>query len=359
MKRLLATLLAAALLMGMAACPAALAAGTANACTPMASAGEGTRNNMIKAAEAINGTRLAKGEIFSFNETVGPRTKAQGYVTGKNGRGAKVTGGGVAQAAATLYLALLDLPDSVRFEEVSTYGSRYTGDYVDDGELAVITDYSAGTDFSFTNLASDMLIEMWSNGSYLCCSVTVDGGVAQAAAATDTQAASGSGWFDVWETPAPSTMPDLRQTVASARIPMGSDESVIHNVRLAAGSVNDTTLAQGDAFSFNRVVGPRTGEFGFIEATNGRGAKVVGGGVAQVASALWLAVKDMDDVAVLEKSTYGKRYNQRYVSSSADAILTDYNAGTDFSFRYTGQGTVTLYAYIDGNDLCCDVVRNG
>ena len=353
MKRFLATLLAAVLLMGMAACPAALAADSANARTPMASAGEGTRNNMIRAAEAINGTRLTKGEIFSFNETVGPRTKAQGYVTGKNGRGAQVTGGGVAQTAATLYLALLDLPDCVRFEEVSTYGSRYTGDYVDDGDLAVITDYSAGTDFSFTNLASDMLIEMWSNGTYLYCSITVDGGETQAAAATD------GGWFDVWETPAPSGMPDLKQTVASARIPMGSSDAVIHNVRLAAESVNDTTLAQGDDFSFNRVVGPRTGEYGFIEATNGRGAKVVGGGVAQVASALWLAVKDMDDVAVLEKSTYGKRYNQHYVSSSADAILTDYNAGTDFSFRYTGQGTVTLYAYIDGNDLCCDVVRNG
>ena len=329
MKRLLATLLAAALLMGMAACPAALAAGTANARTPMASAGEGTRNNMIKAAEAINGTRLAKGEIFSFNETVGPRTKAQGYVTGKNGRGAKVTGGGVAQAAATLYLALLQIPGDIRFDEVSTYGNRFTGDYVSDGDLAVITDYSAGTDFRFTNKGDDLEIEMWVAGGNLYCSITQED----------------DDWFD-----------DEDDDALSARIPWGDEDGILNNIELAAESVYDTTLGEDDVFSFNDIVGPRTGKYGYVKGTNGRGARVMGGGVAQVASVIWLAIKDSDDFEIIEKTTYGKKYNQDYVESASDAIVTDYSADTDFSFRYVGDGYATFYTYVEGDYLRCNVV---
>ena len=106
------------------------------------------------------------------------------------------------------------------------------------------------------------------------------------------------------------------------------------------------------------VVGPRTQSYGYESATNGRGVRVTGGGVAQVASVVWLAVKDVSDISIVEKSTYGKNYNQDYVASSSDAILTDYKAGTDFSFRYNGSGSITLYTYVDGNMLYCDIYRN-
>ena len=127
---------------------------------------------------------------------------------------------------------------------------------------------------------------------------------------------------------------------------------------LAADSVNDTVLTHGDTFSFNDIVGPRKKSFGYVRATNGRGARVTGGGVAQVASALWLAIKGSDSFAVVEKTTYGKKYNQRYVSSSADAILTDYSSGRDFSFRYTGAGSATIYTYVTDGWLYCDIYAN-
>ena len=111
-------------------------------------------------------------------------------------------------------------------------------------------------------------------------------------------------------------------------------------------------------FSFNGVVGPRSERYGYVDAVNGRGARVTGGGVAQVASALWLAVKNLDCVAVVEKSTYGSRYNQSYVSSSNDAILTDYSAGTDFSFRNIGPEPLTIAVYISGDQLCCEIYQN-
>ena len=298
------------------------------------------RTNIALVAQAIDDTELDYGESFSFNETVGPRTRSKGYVSAENARGVRVTGGGVSQAASTLYLALLKLEDDIEYTELSTYGSRFTDDYVSSGDLAVITDYSAGTDFEFVNYAGDMRISMWLSGSYLYCMLTVeeDGG------------GSGS-WFDDDDDAAPE--------VYGAVVDLEEDDSdTLYNVRLAADSVNDTTLANGDKFSFNRVVGPRTQKYGYISGTNGRGVEVTGGGVAQVASAIWLAVKDRDDVAILEKSTYGDRYNQDYVASSADAIVTDYTAGTDFSFRYTGQGAMTIYVYIDGDALRCEIAVN-
>ena len=70
-------------------------------------------------------------------------------------------------------------------------------------------------------------------------------------------------------------------------------------------------------------MGARTAERGYQSALNGRGAKVVGGGVAQAASTLYLALKQVDGISYDEKKTYGSRYNQDYVESSDDAILVD------------------------------------
>jgi len=73
---------------------------------------------------------------------------------------------------------------------------------------------------------------------------------------------------------------------------------------------------------------------------------------------VWLAVKNLDCVSIVEKSTYGKRYNQSYVTSSNDAILTDYKAGTDFSFRNSGSTQLTICTYISGGVLVCDIYEN-
>ena len=160
-------------------------------------------------------------------------------------------------------------------------------------------------------------------------------------------------WFD-----ATALQPAMR-SIASSRIDLsGADDALRNNILLAASSINDTVLDSGDLFSFNGSVGPRSARCGYVEAVNGRGAVVTGGGVAQVASALWLAVKNLDCVAVVEKSTYGSRYNQSYVSSSNDAILTDYSADTDFSFRNIGSEPLTIAVYVSGDELCCEIYQD-
>ena len=343
MKRFLAILLTLALCIGVAGTASASDADdSVSARTTLAGSSYAKLNNVNLAASSLNGITIPCGASFSFNEIVGPRTEAYGYQRAANGRGVRVTGGGVAQCATTLYLALKQLGADVEYTSLLTYGSKFSDNYVSDGSDAILVDYSSGADFSFINYSDDMLIEMWATDNYLYCSITLD--------------AVGGGelnWFD-----SAPLQPSMR-SIASSRIDLsGADDALRNNILLAASSINDTVLDSGDLFSFNDSVGPRSERCGYVEAVNGRGAIVTGGGVAQVASALWLAVKNLDCVAVVEKSTYGSRYNQSYVLSSNDAILTDYSAGTDFSFRNIGFKPLTIAVYVSGDELCCEIYQD-
>ena len=464
---MLKRMILAALAVMLLACTvsAALAAESYSAHTPVSGADSNKLNNLRLAAQAIDGLEIPAGSSFSFNKVVGPREKRRGYRKALNGRGVEVTGGGVAQVASTLYMALLDMGHDVDIDPVKTYGNRFTDDYVQNPSLAVVTDYDAGIDLSFTNYSDDMVIDMWLDDDNLWCVISVgqqiglsvsDSGKSGKTAdagdyddgldflddygkydrddlydgdlitddddlydgdlITDDDDPYGSGLITDDNDPydsglitddddpydsdlitddddpygsglitddgdkyyyAPGLVTDdnddydsgylsdsnvLAATTDSrqgtARLYCGGDKDVLHNVSLAADCLSDTVLDSGASFSFNDVVGPRTQKYGYRRAINGRGAKVIGGGVAQVASALWLAVKDNRNVDILEKSTYGARYNQRYVDDEDDAILTDYASGKDFRFRYVGKRSLVIYTYVQDGWLYCDVYED-
>ena len=340
MKKTLALLLTFVLLLAVFAIPASADNESATYSTSTSGASSGRLGNMQRAANAVNQTTVPAGGAFSFNDTVGPRTEAAGYVKATNDRGVKSRGGGVSQVATTLYLALLNLKaGTVAFDDVTTYGSDFSGKYISDGDYAVVTDYRAGTDFCFTNRSDQaLLIEMWFQDNSLYCRVS--------------QTTSSGSWFTPVDTGKSGKL------IGSSTIYSGADQKLLNNIDLAATTIYDTTVLCGDTFSFNDVVGPRTTDYGFVRAVNGRGVKAMGGGVSQVASAIWLAIKNSDDFTIVEKSTYGEDYNQSYVSNSADAIVTDYSAGTDFEFRYDGWGSITIYTWTDNGMLYCEIYRN-
>jgi vancomycin resistance protein YoaR len=65
--------------------------------------------NIGRAAALINGTLLKPGDIFSLNQVLGERTKANGFTEGfiiKGGRFRKELGGGVSQSATTTFNAM-------------------------------------------------------------------------------------------------------------------------------------------------------------------------------------------------------------------------------------------------------------
>ena len=81
------------------------------ASTPIYDDSSNRVNNMKIAADTINETVLAPGEIFSFNDTVGKRTAEKGYKSAPilyHGKHKKGVGGGVCQISTTLYLAVED-----------------------------------------------------------------------------------------------------------------------------------------------------------------------------------------------------------------------------------------------------------
>lgn len=319
----LAILLALILALGAMPVMPALADSSVSAYTELGGSTRARLNNVQLAAEAIDGTRVGYGETFSFNDIVGPRTSRYGYESAINGRGVKVTGGGVAQVASTLYLALKQL-DNIEYIEKKTYGSSYNGKYVTRSQDAILVEYG-DVDFSFINYYGGFDINLWFEGNRLYCELSLKGN---------------------------------GRAISSASFTVDGNRNTRTNVRLAADSINDTSLYYGDEFSFNELVGPRTTNCGFKTARNGRGVNVTGGGVAQVASAVWMAVKNLSCVRVTEKSTYGSNYNQSYVSSSRDAILTDYNAKIDFRFKYTGDGVLNILTSVSGGDIICDIYES-
>jgi vancomycin resistance protein YoaR len=83
----------------------------------------------------------------------------------------------------------------------------------------------------------------------------------------------------------------IRRQITTYTTDMGvSSANRIHNVHLMADSIDGTIIKPGKVFSFNKVVGPRTPERGFLEGQMILGSLLVpaiGGGVCQTATTLF------------------------------------------------------------------------
>ena len=131
-------------------------------------------------------------------------------------------------------------------------------------------------------------------------------------------------------------------------------EDYLSNLDVCIASVNDLELGTDETFSFNAAVGARSEERGYRHAPNGRGVDVVGGGVAQVATTIYLAIKDMDSMEVVEKRTYGSDFCENYVPNAEDAVIADY--GQQVDFRFTNHGdAVTISVWRDDSRIYCSI----
>jgi vancomycin resistance protein YoaR len=104
-----------------------------------------------------------------------------------------------------------------------------------------------------------------------------------------------------------------------------------HNISLATKAINNHVVFPGETFSFNRVVGKRTAEKGYLSApiiVKGELAEGIGGGICQVSSTLYNAV-DQSGLEILERYSHSKRVP--YVPNGRDATVSWY--GPDFTFK--------------------------
>ncbi len=104
--------------------------------------------NVELAASMINGMEIAPGEKFSFSNSIGSRTLANGYVVAPSFAGGRVVssvGGGICQVSSTIYVTML----LAGITPTQRYAHSLPVDYVPKGlDSAIVEGYK---DLTFTN----------------------------------------------------------------------------------------------------------------------------------------------------------------------------------------------------------------
>lgn len=116
--------------------------------TVFASSGENRINNIKLAASKLDGLVLMPGEVFSYNETIGQRTKEAGFLEAgayADGEVVQEVGGGICQVSSTLYCATM----FANLETVSRTNHYFRVDYLPIAYDATVSWPSP--DFKFRN----------------------------------------------------------------------------------------------------------------------------------------------------------------------------------------------------------------
>lgn len=116
--------------------------------TNFSTSGYNRSNNIIQATKNVNGTVLMPGDVFSFNNVVGQRTIASGFLSAGAYSGGQVVndvGGGICQVSSTIYNAAL----RANLEIVDRSNHQFLVGYVPIGTDATVS--WGAPDFKFKN----------------------------------------------------------------------------------------------------------------------------------------------------------------------------------------------------------------
>ena len=140
------------------------------------------------------------------------------------------------------------------------------------------------------------------------------------------------------------------QVLASYDSPHTAIPDRTHNLTLACQAINGTVLEPGEVFSFNKIVGERTAEKGYREATvyaeGGASVPALGGGVCQVASTIYMCTL-LADLEVVERSPH--MYAVTYVPMGMDATI--YWGSLDYKFRNSTSHPLMIQASVSGGKV--------
>lgn len=111
-----------------------------------------------------------------------------------------------------------------------------------------------------------------------------------------------------------------------------NDSNRYNNIEIVSKRLNEVTLQPGESFSFNDICGPYGKSDGFLEATillsDGTESKGYGGGVCQLSSTLYNAIKTLN-VDITERHHHSTPV--AYVPKNEDATVS-LQSGLDFKF---------------------------
>jgi len=122
-------------------------------------------NNVELAASTVDGTILLPGDVFSYNDVVGERTKEKGYGEAPayvNGETELEIGGGICQVSSTIYYCAM----LANLEIVERTAHTFSVAYLPPGMDATVS--WGGPNFRFRNNAEyPIKIHSWREGDYL------------------------------------------------------------------------------------------------------------------------------------------------------------------------------------------------
>jgi len=122
-----------------------------------------------------------------------------------------------------------------------------------------------------------------------------------------------------------------------------------NNIANAVGFINGTILYPGDEFSVLSTIIPFTAENGYQLAgsyENGTTVETYGGGICQVSTTLYGAVREAE-IEVVTRSSHSMIVT--YVDPSNDAAISE-SGGKDFQIKNNKNYPIYIEGYCDGNN---------
>lgn len=132
-----------------------------------------------------------------------------------------------------------------------------------------------------------------------------------------------------------------------------SDIGRTSNIKLSANTISNVIVGDGDIFSFNTIVGPRTEETGYqpaLEIVNGEFVMGIGGGICQTSSTLFNAV---DQIGVRYIEWHHHSIDIGYVPKGKDATVS--YGSLDFRFQNTTGVPFIINASTNNNSLTVEI----
>jgi len=126
-----------------------------------------------------------------------------------------------------------------------------------------------------------------------------------------------------------------------------------NNIMLAMSKINGTVLNNGESFSFNKTVGARTKENGFLQAkiiVGGKYEDGFGGGVCQASTTMYNAAL-LSGLTITEVKSHSLKVG--YELASFDAMVN--SASSDLKFVNESGGRIFIKAYCTQSNVCVEI----
>ena len=147
------------------------------------------------------------------------------------------------------------------------------------------------------------------------------------------------------------TEPPKETDVATFSTNLKGDSARLNNISITCNTINGTTIAPGESFSFNKIVGQPSADKGYQEAdvfVNKKTEKGYGGGNCQVSTTIYNAALQVEGISITERHPHQKKVT--YIEEGKDAAVS-YSSGLDMKFQNNTGKTLKVYVSSDEDSV--------